>query len=82
MIKEFNGYPSFATWNTCLHINNFEKLYFQCVEIAKSNFSDESKAIRILKATRRFFGGSRTPDKSYISLKACKIWLNDFNRDK
>lgn len=79
--KPFNGYPSWASWNVCLWIDNDYDLYMACRYVMRMFSIKEitrKQAVRdIQEITRSWFGKNRTNDGAYISLKACDIWLSN-----
>lgn len=76
--QEFHGYPSYACWCVNMHIDNSADLYGIAMKILKCYTPIDSKARILQSMVRKYFRGrARTPEGAYISIKACRIWLED-----
>lgn len=76
--QEFHGYPSYACWCVNMHIDNSADLYGIAMDILKCYISIDSKARILQSMVRKHFRGKlRTPEGAYISIKSCRLWLED-----
>lgn len=75
----YQGYPSYATWNINLWINNTQGLYWACYVVAqmyKAGYFTKDKAVEVLVETFIRNMGERTKDGARVSKRACRIWLD------
>jgi hypothetical protein len=72
MSKEYNGYPSWNTWNVSLWLNNDETIYKFCKEALK--LKGRRKTIDFLV---EMFQDCKTPDGARYNRRSITIALED-----
>jgi len=72
MSKEYNGYPSWNSWNVSLWLNNDETIYKFCTEALK--LKGRKKTIDFLV---EMFQDCKTPDGARYNRRSITIALED-----
>lgn len=74
MARQYNGYPSWNSWNVSLWINNEYNLYTTAYDLVQRE--GMTRAIEILT---NWWGKKRTPDGAIFNKRSITIALEGIN---
>ena len=75
MAKQYNGYPSWNSWNVSLWINNDYELYMSAYALVQ--LEGMTKAVKKLTL---FWKNKRTPDGAVFNKRSIKLALEGMDK--